>query len=244
MFDSGMWWLVTLWYLKLFLPNNDFLYLGDTAYMPYGDKSSSFLETRTFSCLHWMFENWCKIVILACNTASAHSIRKRQTMYPFKKVLSITLPWVEAIIDSKYKKPLLIATKSTVTSGIYEKALLRLWYKVDSFISIQWNWLASLIEKWANELEIIKKIESYSLQNFDYDCIVLWCTHYPLIIDSLKKIVGDDIDYIDPSFKASEKLPLYLEKHKELWITLSWNKTVTYYVTWIGYWYNENVVVI
>ena len=230
-FDSGMGGLITLSYLKEQLPDYDYLYLWDTANLPYGEKDPDFIKQRTFDCLHWMFEQWCSIIILACNTASAHAIRARQQMHPEKKVLSITIPWVEKIVDSWYKKPLLLATKSTVDSKIYQSVLD--WfesYNGEEFTSYSWIWLVKCIENNASEWEIILCLDKIWINPQWHDCIVLGCTHYPMITKELEIFIGD-LPIIDSWYESAHKLKLYLQHHPEIIVQKKKNPITKYFVT-------------
>jgi glutamate racemase len=84
--------MISLDYFRKEFPDMDICYLGDTLYVPYGEKELERIHDRTFACLDWMFSTGCKLVILACNTASAAAIRERQEKFPHKKVLSVTRP--------------------------------------------------------------------------------------------------------------------------------------------------------
>ena len=93
--------------------------MGDLAYVPRGERSGEWIQARTFLCLEWLFAQGCKLVILACNTASAYAIRPWQEQYPDKKVLSITIPGVETTHLLGANNVLLLATRATITSEIY-----------------------------------------------------------------------------------------------------------------------------
>lgn len=237
-FDSGMWGLVTLWYLQEELPDHSFLYLWDTKNLPYGEKSPEFLHDRTFQCLHWMFDQWCELIILACNSASAYAIRAWQEAYPLKKVLSVTVPWVEAIVEWAFSRPLLLWTNATINSGIYPSVLQRLFpeYKVE-FVNVVGEWWVDIIESQSTDRSkaLPRVADLWNLLNFD--SVILWCTHYPLIQDQIKDIVWEDIPIIDPSLESAMKISNYIDKHSELGIHI-WIWTMRYCVT--GEWEQYN----
>lgn len=229
-FDSWMWWRHTLTYLQKQLPDNDFLYLWDTKNLPYGSKDEVFLRERTFECLEWMFAQWCSLVILACNTASAYAIRPRQERYPDRKVLSVTVPWIEKMIKQWAKNPVLFATEATIRSEIYSQVLHRLYpTSTISFIPLIGKWVVDRIERWLPTYELIQQIFS-TIRNEDYDTVILWCTHYPLVASQIQEIVWKRVSLIDPGLESSLQLPLYLSRHKEIIVTT--NGGTQYYCTW------------
>jgi len=226
-----MWGLISLEYLQAELPEQSFLYLWDTLYLPYGDKSPEFIAERTFACLEWMFGKWCELVILACNTASAYSIRSRQDMYPKRKVLSVTVPGVEAIIAWWYNQPLVLSTLATAEWDIYPKLL----HRIDptyacTMIHVVWNMLVDMIEWSSTEWEILIQLKELIWDKIWYDCLVLWCTHYPLIVDLISKIIPNNVKIINPAWESAYKLKEYLRHHPE--IVIPHTADTTYYVTW------------
>lgn len=232
-FDSWLWWRLTLNYLQQELPEYKYLYLWDTKNLPYGTKNPQFLQERTFECLEWMFEQWCTLVIMACNTASAYAIRPWQEMYPDRKVLSVTVPGVEAIVNQWIHTPALLATQSTVASGIYPSVMKRLFpeYKC-TFIPVAWTWLVDRIERKIWTYELVQNI-LWSARNKDYDAIVLGCTHYPLIADEIQEIVWKYIPIINPWWESVHALHRYLERHTEIVLLRNdWVKQIQYFVTW------------
>lgn len=233
-FDSWLWGLISLWYLQAELPQQSFLYLWDTKYLPYGDKSPKFLQERTFECLEWMFDKWCEIVILACNSASAYAIRARQETYPDRKVLSVTVPGVEAIVEWWYEQPLLLATQATVDGDIYPRVLARSYPSLSTHITqVPGHGLVQLIESWATDSEIVTLLTHILQDQRHHDCIILWCTHYPLIAWLISQIMWADTSIINPARESAHKLSTYIKKHPELgvWITDVGIPSIQYYIT-------------
>lgn len=131
------------------------MYLGDLAYVPWGERSGEWIQARTFVCLEWLFAQGCELVILACNTASAYAIRPWQEQYPAQKVLSITIPGIEQAHDNAYKSCLLLATRATIDSQIYPSVCHKLGYEM-GFTPCIGTGLVDLIESGAPH-ETIKK---------------------------------------------------------------------------------------
>ena len=229
-FDSGLWWKLTLNYIREVLPHYDYLYLWDTKYLPYGDKDADFLKNRTFACLTWMFNQGCELVILACNTASAYAIRPWQEQYPDHKVLSVTIPWVEKVIELWVTKPVLFATDATIRSGIYSSVTHRLhpWSSL-VYLPLPWKELVMRIEQNISTYEYLQYLFN-TVREEEYDAVVLWCTHYPIVEEAIQQIVGKRIPLINPWYEAAQSLVRYLEKHTELNLKRWWE--VVYYYTW------------
>lgn len=228
-FDSGLWGRHTLKYLQKELPQHDFLYLWDTKNLPYGTKDPQFLRDRTFECLEWMFDHWCTIVILACNTASAYAIRPWQEQYPERKVLSVTGPGVEKVISQWAKKPVVFATEATIKSSIYTNVLHRLYPQSNvSFIPLIGKWVVDRIERWIPTYELVQNL-FWAIRNEDYDAVVLGCTHYPLIESEIQAIVWRRVLVIDPWLESAHKLKNYLSRHLEIEVSTQWE--VQWYVT-------------
>ncbi|USN55887.1 MAG: aspartate/glutamate racemase family protein [Candidatus Peribacteria bacterium] len=108
------------------MPSYDFLYLGDSGYAPYGERPEDWIRERSFACIEWLFDQGCGLVIVACNTATAVSIRPRQTTFPHRKALSVTLPGVEAVVELGLRRVGVLATQVTVHTGLYQQAFDRM----------------------------------------------------------------------------------------------------------------------
>lgn len=233
-FDSGMWGRITLWYLQDTLPQYSFLYLWDTTYLPYGNKSPEFLRPRTFECLQWMFDQWCVMVILACNTASAYAIRAWQEMYPERKVLSVTIPGVEEVIEWGYTCPMLLGTAATVASDIYPHVTSRMYPDISiSRQSLSPRGWVEAIESWSWLQDVVDEFFS-TISLDEIDCIVLWCTHYPVLAPYIYSCIGYDIPLLNPGLYSAQKLQSYIYRHPDIAMKLSSidDRHVMHYVTW------------
>ena len=117
-FDSGRGGQYTLQQMRKHMPEYDYLFFGDTANMPYGDKTPEQIRTYTFAGLQRLFDHDCALVVVACNTAAAYAIRPWQEQYPDRKALSVTIPGIEALVSHPVRSTLFLATKATEESGI------------------------------------------------------------------------------------------------------------------------------
>ncbi len=239
-FDSWFWWLQTMKYFHNLHPNYDYIFLADNKNCPFWDKSPEYIEKITFDALNWLFDNWADIVIIACNTAAAYSIRKWQTLYPDKKTLSITVPWVEEIIethspmnDGKFNWSVwILATQATVQSDIYTDLYSRFgWKGSPEFHFVMASKLVTMVEEWiSNEIKIKLAINNY-LSQFpkSLSTLVLWCTHFSVYKKYFDELFDGTV--IDPSFYSAKKFDAYLKSHPEIETKLSQKSTVKFYTT-------------
>lgn len=167
--------------------------------------------------MEFLFEQGATIVILACNTATTHSIQYlQQVRFPGGKILGVTIPGAEYVVEGGYRKVGILATESTVRSHAYKKRI----HAIDDTIrvhEIAAPELVPLIESGIFEGTLINQILSNHLSKFDADteAIVLGCTHYPYVRTAIEQI-RPGVDIIDPGFEAAKKFASYLERHSEI----------------------------
>ncbi len=232
-FDS---WFGGLQTMKLFqqqYPQYDYLFLADSKNCPYGSKSGEEIKTLTYKGLHRLFDHGATIVILACNTAAAYSVRARQEEYPNKKVLSITIPGIEKILENNRNKRTIgiLATQATILSNIYTDIFLKLGGESPRFQGIIASDLVDLIESWCEDNEYIEGCIDWYIKKFDnIDHLILWCTHFPVLMPYFKKSFSWEI--IDPSNEAAKKFGIYLGHHPEIKEKLTIWGTINYLTTW------------
>jgi glutamate racemase len=220
-FDSGLGGLIILKAVAKALPQYDYVYYGDTANVPYGDKTEEEIYTLTKAALTELFLRDCLLVIVACNTASAETLRRIQDMflvseYPDRRVLGVIIPTIEEVVKPHYKKALLLATKRTVESSKYQKELDKLG-DTTQLISIATPELVPFIE--LGEIEIAAKSAIATIERNgvgDGDVVVLGCTHYCLLKDSLREHFGPAVTIVSQDEVIPQKLTTYLEQHPEI----------------------------
>ena len=135
-FDSGLGGLVITTALIKALPQYDYLYLGDTAHLPYGDKTSGRILKYTLDSISYLIKQDCKLIIIACNTATSICLRYIQQKFipsnaPDVKVLGVIIPTVEVALSSGEKKVGVIATQATINSHIYQTELQKINPNID-----------------------------------------------------------------------------------------------------------------
>lgn len=230
-FDSGLGGLTILKAITEILPQYDYIYYGDTASLPLGDKGEEEVYELTKRGVEELFKRDCLLVVVACNTASAETVRRLQDTflkeeYPNRRILGAIVPTAEALSASGIRKALLLATKRTVDSGKYLRALAEKDIKVE-LSSKALPELVPLIE--AGELDKALEIAKSAIAEYpNTEAIVLGCTHYTKLKESLRATFG--VAQTSPLILSQDeiipaKLADYLDRHSELETNLSRNHT-------------------
>ena len=218
-FDSGIGGLTVADAIHRLLPEETLVYFGDTAHLPYGDKSPRLIRRYALRITNFLLhEKKCKAIVIACNTASAAAYNLLRDKFKGTiPVINVIDPMIEAVIaDDSIKKVGIIATKTTVTSGVYQEKFSRrkpsLKYSV-----LATPLLASMIEEGFYDQKISTAVLSkyLSYRGFkNIDAMVLACTHYPLIKDEIAAFFKNKIKIFDSAQVAAHKLKWILEKEK------------------------------
>lgn len=227
-FDSGLGGLTVLNAVIKELPEYDYHFYGDTAHIPYGDKTEKEIFTYTKNGIEYLFDHECMLVIVACNTASAETLRTLQTeylphVYPDRKLLGVVIPTIESVSESGCRNILLLATKRTVDSRKYEIELRKLKNENVELTTVAMPELVPLIELGeTNEaLRIAQNIvQTYVSEREDIDGVVLGCTHYTVLSGGLRKLFHH-LHIFSQDEIIPKKLALYLRKHTEIDMRLS-----------------------
>lgn len=223
LFDSGLGGLIVLSAVAKRLPQYDYLYYGDTANLPYGDKSEKEIFELTRRGIDWLFKQDCALIIIACNTASAETLRKLQDEYlvenyPNRRILGVIIPTVEELLESKARQGLLIATKRTVDSGKYPLELGKYGDATLKLNSIATPGLVPLIEdeKIDEALAVVKATIDKEMERVgELDTLVLGCTHYAKLKDGLQAVYPK-LRILSQDEIIPAKLENYLLRHPEL----------------------------
>ena len=240
-FDSGYGGLTILHGLRQLLPQYDYMYLGDNARAPYGSRSFEVVYKFTRQAVLKLFSMGCHLVILGCNTASAKALRSIQQrdipeLDPTRRVLGIIRPTAEVIGNiTKSNHVGLLATEGTIKSQSYDLEIAKLWpdIKVSGVACPLW---AAIVE--ANEADspgadyfVKKRIEQLMRKDADIDTIILGCTHYPLLMNSIVKNLPDGVRVVPQGMYVAESLKNYLKRHQEVDKMITQGGTCQYLTT-------------
>ena len=208
------------------MPEYDYLYLGDNARAPYGSRSYETIHQYTLECIQWFFSNNCPLVILACNTASAKALRTIQQSDIQKlpgdhRVLGVIRPTTEVIGNYTTTGSIgILGTKGTIASESYPIELHRFFPKLRVYQHACPLWVP-LIENNEHMNQgadhfIEKDIKALLKQDSKIDTILLACTHYPLLINTINKFVPETIKVIMQGDIVAKSLEQYLKVHDEI----------------------------
>ncbi|MGQ0827824.1 MAG: glutamate racemase [Bacteroidota bacterium] len=225
-FDSGYGGLTVLKEIVKALPEYDYLYLGDNARAPYGTRSFETVYEYTLECVQQLFSMGCELVIVACNTASAKALRNIQQkdlprIAPNKRVLGVIRPTTEVVGNySKTGHVGVLGTTGTVNSNSYPIEIQKFFPNITVEQEACPMWVA-LVEN--NELEneaadffVKKNLDSLLTKDKQIDTIILGCTHYPLLINKIRKHLPQHITVLSQGEIVSKSLIDYLKRHAEL----------------------------
>jgi glutamate racemase len=198
-FDSGLGGLTVVKAVNCLLPNEDIIYLADTARFPFGNKSKSTIEKYSLEISDFLISKNVKMIIIACNTASSLGIETVRKKFDIP-VLGVIGPGARTAEKvTKNHKVGVIGTRATINSGSYIKALKLVNENIEVF-SVPTPLLVPLTEEGWSESEITRKVgEIYltPLKEKGIDTMILGCTHYPLIKGIIAEIMGDHVRLVD-----------------------------------------------
>ena len=209
-FDSGVGGLTVYRALHDRLPNEHFVYLGDTARVPYGTKSLATVERYAIENSQFLATHGIKMLVVACNTASAVALPKIREKIGLDVIGVIGPGGRKAVEITKCDKPKIgvIATEATVASGAYARAIERACDNASIVQSACPLFVPLAEEGWTREAETFSIAEKYlaSMREFEPDALVLGCTHYPILREVIQQTVGADVKLIDSGEATAEEV--------------------------------------
>lgn len=215
-FDSGVGGLTVYRALHDRLPHERFVYLGDTARVPYGTKSLSTVERYAIENSRFLASRGIKMLVVACNTASALALPKIRAEIGLDVVGVIGPGGRKAVEIAKCERPKIgvIATEATISSGAYEASIRRACADAD-VSQIACPLFVPLAEEgWSHESETYSIAQKYlaPIREFGPKALVLGCTHYPILRDVIQQTVGSDVKLIDSGEATAEEVQKLLAK--------------------------------
>ncbi|EFM00909.1 glutamate racemase [Hoylesella marshii] len=225
-FDSGYGGLTILHEIRQQLPMYDYIYIGDNARAPYGSRSFDVVYEFTRQAVMKLFAQGCRLVILACNTASAKALRTIQqhdlpTTYPSRRVLGVIRPTAEVIGDITTTRHVgIVATPGTIKSRSYEMEIGKLYPDIIVTGQACPLW-AAIVE--ANEADskgadyfVKKRLDELMSKDPHIDSLILGCTHYPLLLSKIRKHLPASVHIIPQGCYVARSLDDYLHRHPEI----------------------------
>lgn len=203
-FDSGIGGLTVLKALSNTLPHESFLYLGDTARLPYGLKGPDTIIRYAHQAAQALINKGIKMLVIACNTASAYALTDLQMSFPQIPIIGVIEPGAKAACrTTKSQEIIVLATEATIKNAAYTNAIHKINPEIkilsqacSMFVSLaEEGWLTGHIAQ-AVAREYIEPL-LIKQKGLAPDCIVLGCTHFPALINTIQQVVGSDIILVD-----------------------------------------------
>jgi glutamate racemase len=240
-FDSGYGGLTVLNAVREHLPNYEYIYLGDNARAPYGSRSFDVVHEFTWQAVEFLFKQGCPLIIIACNTASAKALRTiQQTQlsdsYSGRRVLGVIRPSTETIGEwTKSNHVGILGTLGTIQSCSYIIELEKYAPQITTHQLACPMWVPLIENNYHNtdagRAIIREDVDKLLSMSADIDTIVLACTHYPIIENQIKELVGPKVKVFSQGQIVARKLKEYLERHTEIDNLLSKSGKVSYITT-------------
>lgn len=241
LFDSGYGGLTILDGIRHRMPQYDYIYLGDNARAPYGTRSFDVVYEFTLQAVQKLFSYGCPLVILACNTASAKALRSIQQYYlptnaPDRRVLGVIRPTAEVVGHMTATRHIgVMATEGTIRSESYTMEIQKL-YPGATIVGQACPMWVPLVEN--NEFDkpgadyfVRDSIEKLLARDPLIDTIILGCTHYPLLLDKIRKYCPQGIRIVPQAEYIADSLSDYLQRHQDMEMRITRCSTVQYFTS-------------
>jgi glutamate racemase len=215
MFDSGVGGLTVLSEVKRLLPDDIFIYFGDTARCPYGGKSSSTILRYSIENSNFLHAKGIDLLVVACHTATAHALDTLKTLYKIP-VVGVVEPAIEKAVQVTLNNKIgVIGTRATIDSQVYQKAISARLKQAEVFALACPLFVPLIEEQFPHRIITRSVVREYlnPLKEQGIDTLLLGCTHYPLLLDLIQECMGDEVKIVNPAeacaqsvFKLKEKL--------------------------------------
>ncbi len=216
-FDSGIGGLTVIKKIQEKLPGLSFIYLGDNARTPYGNRSSEIVIQYAKEDVEFLISRGAKMIIIACNTASALAGKYLKDNYDLP-IWEVITPAVEEVIANGSKRVGVIGTRSTINSGAHQKALKKINPNIVVFNQSCPLFVPLVEENWLKrpETKMIARRYLMSLKKNSIDSLILGCTHYPLLRKIIQEKVGKKVKLIDPAESIINVLSEYIDNQSNI----------------------------
>lgn len=231
-FDSGVGGLTVAKEIMNQLPKEQIVYFGDTARVPYGSKSKETVTMYSRQIVHFLETKEVKAIVIACNTASAFALEtlKEEVSIP---LIGVVKPGAKtAAMATKNGNIGVIGTEGTIRSKIYNEFLYSVNSKLNVFGKACPLFVPLVEEGWIEDSITSQVAARYitELMDKDIDTLVLGCTHYPLLRDTIREVVGDGVTLVNPAYETARSLYMVLEE-RNLLSTRSTQPEHTFFVS-------------
>ena len=218
-FDSGVGGLTVVKQVKQALPQYKIVYFGDTARVPYGNKSPEIIKKYSQQDLEFLLQKGAKIIVIACHTASAVASGYLREKYPAVPIFDVVRPGLDqANKISRHGRVGIIGTENTVKSQAHEKYLQEINPSIEVFAQACPLLVPLAEEGWLKRQETRRVVRHYlkPLKKEKIDTLVLACTHYPLLTRVISEIAGKGVTVVDPAQEVAAQINKYLQENPAL----------------------------
>jgi len=217
-FDSGVGGLTVVSELSRILPQEDIIYFGDTAHLPYGSKSKEAVTRFSLDIANFLKKQKVKIIVVACNTASSFALSSLREKINLP-VIGVIEPGAQAAVDTTRNLKIgIIGTEGTIKSRTFEEALKKIDRNVNVFSQACPLFVPLVEEGWLDEPETLQIAKKYlsPLKDKGIDTLILGCTHYPLLKELFLRIMGQEVSLIDTAEATAKAVERTLMEKKLL----------------------------
>lgn len=217
-FDSGVGGLTVVKEIKKILPDVSIVYFGDTARLPYGNKSQETIQKYSAEIVEFLKKKGCKTIVIACNTASAFAADYLRRKYSKLEIYDVVSSGAKAVAEAtKNKKVGVIGTTATINSSVYKKKISEIDPEIEIFTKACPLFVHLVEENWIARSETKKIARAYlkELKIEKIDTLLLGCTHYPLLEKVISGVMGKRTKVIASGKKLAEKLEEKRQDHKK-----------------------------
>lgn len=213
-FDSGVGGLTVAREIMRQIPNERIVYFGDTARVPYGSKSKDNIIKFSRQIIRFLQTENVKAVVIACNTASALALDEMQQEFDLP-ILGVVKPGAKVAVETTVNKRIgLIGTEANIRSGVYTRYIKSLDDEAKVFEKACPLFVPLVEEGWLHDDITLQVASRYleELKEKDIDTLIMGCTHYPLIRSTIRKVMGDKVNLVNPAYETAIELKNLLER--------------------------------
>ena len=213
-FDSGVGGLTVAREIMRQIPNERIVYFGDTARVPYGSKSKDNIIKFSRQIIRFLQTENVKAIVIACNTASALALDEMQQEFELP-ILGVVKPGAKVAVETTANKRIgLIGTEANIRSGVYTRYIKSLDDEAKVFEKACPLFVPLVEEGWLHDDITLQVVSRYleELKEKDIDTLIMGCTHYPLIRSTIRKVMGDKVNLVNPAYETAIELKNLLER--------------------------------
>ncbi len=217
-FDSGLGGLTVVKELMAQLPNENIVYFGDTARLPYGTRSRETIIKYSMQCIRFLLTQDIKAVVIACNTASSMALDTVKEVFDIPIIGVVGPGAADAVKATRNGKIGIIGTEATVQSGSYSRAIASINADIQT-CSVACSLFVPIVEEgWSDTPIAYLTAERYlaPLKEWGADTLILGCTHYPLLMDTISKVMGFDVTLVNPAVGTVHEIKRILQQRDML----------------------------